>query len=268
MRDVEKRTVISLAIKQGIQDQLEFFRRPIRPYSWENMPAQDLRESQMFGRMHDICNERGSPIPDLPGWLVLLSVHDWTGNQLRTSNILLRIGSGTRESGNLKAVFTQDSALRSETRRSTRSFTLLDYVLDGRDDHVDHPPEDEQFLNMPDSPDRDVEILLLDEGGPQPHAPEPLDEATTVPARYAELNAQDSDDVGDVDHLTSTDPTLVDHEEEDRMLLEGPGPHPFPPVITAGDGTRYALEYDEEGYISDFSRSFDYYGTFDVQLSD
>ena len=183
-------------------------------------------------------------------------------------NILLHIGSGARGSGNLRAIFTQDSAPRSKTQRSTRSVTLLDHVLDSCDDHIDHSPENEQFLNMPDSPDRDVEILLLDEGGPRPPAPEPLDEATTVPACYADPHAQDSDNDGDVDHLTGTDPTLIDHKEEDCVLLEGPGPHPFPPVITAGDGTRYALEYDEEGYISDFSRSFDYYDTFDVRLSD
>ena len=222
----------------------------------------------MFGRMHDICNERGSPILDLLGWLVLLPIHDWTGNQLRASNILLCIGSDARGSRNLRAVFTQDSVPRSETRRSTRSNTLLDHVLDSRDDHVDHPSEEEQFLNMPDLPDRDVELLLLDEGGPRPPPPALLNEAATVPAHYADLHAQDSDDVGDVDHLTGTDPTLVDHEEEDRVLLEGPGPQPFPPVITAGDGIRYALEYDEEGYISDFSHSFDYYDTFDVRLSD
>ena len=265
MRDVAKRTAISLAVKRGIQDQIEFFRRPIRPYSWENSPAQDLRESQMFGRMHDICNERGSPIPDLPGWLVLLPVHDWTGNQLRASNILLRIGSGARGSGNLKAVFTQDGAPRSETRRSTRSATLLDHVLDGRDDHADHPPEEEQFLNIPDSPDRDLEILLLDEGGPRPPAPAPLDEATTIPAYYADP-AQDSDDVGDVDHLTGTDPTLVD-EDEDQRPFGGHVSPTLPTVITTEDGTRYALEYDDDGYISDFSRSY-YHDTFDVPYSD
>ena len=267
MRDVEKRSAISLAIKRGIQDQLEFFQWPIRPYSWENTPAQDLRESQMFGCMHDICNERGSPIPDLPGWLVLLPVHDWTGNQLRASNILLRIGGSARGSGNLKAVFTQDSAPRSETRRSTRSVTLLDHVLDGRDDHEDHPPKDEQFLNLPDSPNRDVEILLLDEGGPWPPPPPPLDEATTVPAYYAVSPAEDSDDVGDVDHLTSTDPTLVDQENEDDRPFGGQVSPTLPTIITTEDGTRYALEYDEEGYISDFSRSH-YHDTFDVPYSD
>ena len=289
MRDVERRTAISLAVKRGIQDQVEFFRRPIWPYSWENTPAQDLRESQMFGRMHDICNERGSPIPDLPGWLVLLPVHDWTGNQLRASNILLHIGSGARGSGNLRAVFTQDSAPRSETRRSNRSVTLLDHVLDTRDDHIDHPPEEEQFLNMPESPDRDVELLLLDEGGPRPPAPEPLNEAATVPACYADLHAQDSDDVGDVDHLTGTDPTLVDEEEVQRQLYDEPSPQGFryadaphpsgfryaqpstPPtteaVITTEDGTRYDLVFNTDtGMLSDVY--FDYYDTFDVRLSD
>ena len=225
---MERQTAISLAVKRGIHNQVVFFKQPIWLYSWKNSPAQDLRESQMFGRMHNICNERGSPIPNLSGWLVLLSIHDWTGNQLQASQVLIRIGSAARGSRNLKAVFAADGALHSETQRSMHSFTLLDHVLDGRDDHVDHLSEDKQFLNMLDSPDCDVELLFLDERSPWPPAPEPLDKAATVSTHFADPTTQNSNDVGDVDHLTGTDPTLVDYKEEDHVLLERPGPYPFP----------------------------------------